>query len=302
MPKDATEPYPPMTLWDTRRKETHLHRMKGDSRLFDGTAWYLQSGGTLHSGGVPSSLSPVKRRPEDEGQPQFLTGTQTLKRAGGAVKSPRAPKRLKDIIPDDVEVDYPASSEAEDSDSDLDMSPSKPGKLRRAGCERKKKKGDESKKKKGDAWIWLESVSRRGLTGEGKLAEYKRESDRVQWFRAEAEMYRWLEAYERKHAELWRVMTRFRRDSVVWTGRADRDEVEKGGMTGAGAYARMQAAMWRRLQHNAEVHFTSPESGAHHDWVTATSFDELVAKVDGWRNKVFSWMDGMGTYRAYKNF
>ena len=82
MPKDATEPYPPMTLRDTRRKETHLHRMKGDSRLFDGTAWYLQSGGTLHSGGVPSSLSPVKRRPEDEGQPQFLTGTQTLKRAG----------------------------------------------------------------------------------------------------------------------------------------------------------------------------------------------------------------------------
>lgn len=82
MPKDATEPYPPLTLRDTRRKETHLHRMQGDSRLFDGTAWYLQSGGTVHSGGFASSLSPVKRRDEDEGQPQFMTGTQTLKRAG----------------------------------------------------------------------------------------------------------------------------------------------------------------------------------------------------------------------------
>ncbi|KAJ7798247.1 hypothetical protein B0H14DRAFT_3492721 [Mycena olivaceomarginata] len=267
MPKDATEPYPPLTLRDTRRKETHLHRMQGDSRLFDGTAWYLQSGGTVHSGGFASSLSPVKRRDEDEGQPQFMTGTQTLKRAGGVVKSPRAPKRLKDIIPDDVAVDCPVSSGAEDSD--LDMSPSEPGKLGRARGERKKKKGGEGKKKRGDGWIWLESVSR-GVTGEGKLAEYKRESDRVQWFRAEAEMYRWLEAYERKHAELFRVIARFRRDSEVWTGRADRDEMENGGLTARRAFARMQAAMYQRLQHNAEVHFRSPESGAHHDWVTAT--------------------------------
>ncbi|KAJ7833263.1 hypothetical protein B0H14DRAFT_2364385 [Mycena olivaceomarginata] len=223
MPKDATEPYPPLTLRDTRRKETHLHRMQGDSRLFDGTAWYLQSGGRVHS-----------------------------------------------------------------RDSDLDMSPSEPGKLGRARGERKKKKGGEGKKKRGDGWIWLESVSR-GVTGEGKLAEYKRESDRVQWFRAEAEMYRWLEAYERKHAELFRVIARFHHDSEVWTGRADRDEMENGGLTGAGAFARMQAAMYQRLQHNTEVHFS--ESGAHHDWVTATSFDELVAKVDSWRDRVFSWME-----------
>ncbi|KAJ7328299.1 hypothetical protein DFH08DRAFT_815803 [Mycena albidolilacea] len=290
MPKDATEPYPPLTLRDMRRKETHLHRMQGDSRLFNGTAWYLQSGGTVHSGGFASSLSPVKRRDEDEGQPQFMTGTQTLKRAGSVVKSPRAPKRLKDIIPDDVAVDCPVSSGAEDSD--LDMSPSEPGKLGRARGERKKKKGGKGKKKRGDGWIWLESVSR-GVAGEGKLAEYKQESDRVQWFRAEAEMYRWLEAYERKHAELFRVIARFCRDSEVWTGRADRDEMENGGLTGTGAFARIQAAMYQRLQHNAEVHFRSPESGAHHDWVTATSFDELVAKVDSWRDGVFSWMDGM---------
>ncbi|KAJ7791085.1 hypothetical protein B0H14DRAFT_2395978 [Mycena olivaceomarginata] len=224
MPKDATEPYPPLTLRDMCRKETHLHRMQGDSRLFDGTPWYLQSGGTVHSGGFASSLSPVKRRDEDEGQPQFMTG--------------------------------------------------------------------EGKKKRGDGWIWLESVSR-GVAGEGKLAEYKRESDRVQWFRAEAEMYRWLEAYERKHAELFRVIARFRCDSEVWTGHADRDEMENGGLTGTGAFSQMQAAMYQRLQHNAEVHFRSPESGAHHDWVTATSFDELVAKVDSWHDGVFSWMDGM---------
>ncbi|KAJ7856109.1 hypothetical protein B0H14DRAFT_3644060 [Mycena olivaceomarginata] len=259
MPKDATEPYPQLTLRDMHRKEMHLHRMQGDLRLFDGTTWYLQSGGTVHSGGVASSLSPVKRRDE------------TKASRSGAVKSPRAPKRLKDIIPDDVA----------GTARDLDMSPSEPGKLGRARGERKKKKGGEGKKKRGDGWIWLESVSR-GVTSEGKLAKYKQESDRVQWFRAEAEMYRWLEAYERKHTELFHVIARFCRDS----------EMENGGLTGAGAFARMQAAMYQRLQHNTEVHFRSPESGAHHDWVTATSFDELVAKVDSWCDgSSHGWME-----------
>jgi hypothetical protein len=115
----------------------------------------------------------------------------------------------------------------------------------------------------------------------------------VQWFRAEAEMYRWLEAYERKHAELFRVIERFRRDSEVWVGRADREEQQTGGGNGKSTFARMQAAMCKRLEHNAKVHFKNPESGAHHDWVSATTFDELVTKVDGWRDLVFNWMDGM---------
>jgi hypothetical protein len=80
----------------------------------------------------------------------------------------------------------------------------------------------------------------------------------------------------------------------------------------------MQAAMHTRLGHNAKVIFKSVESGAHHDWVSATSFDELVTKIDGWRGVVFKWMDEMvsakrasysslfitdqGIHRAYKDF
>lgn len=79
MAKDASQPYPLLTLRDTRRKETHLHRARGDTRLFDGAAWYLQSGGTLPP--IRLLLSPIKRRPEAE-QPQLLSGTQALKRAG----------------------------------------------------------------------------------------------------------------------------------------------------------------------------------------------------------------------------
>ena len=44
MSKDAEDLYCLLSLRDTRRKDTHLYCAKGDSQLFDGTAWYLQSG------------------------------------------------------------------------------------------------------------------------------------------------------------------------------------------------------------------------------------------------------------------
>ncbi|KAJ6631085.1 hypothetical protein B0H10DRAFT_2207466 [Mycena sp. CBHHK59/15] len=277
MAEDDTEPFAPLGRRDTRRKDTHLHRAKGDLRLFDGTAWYLQSGTTIREA-ASAPLSPNDREQEsEEDDPQLLTGTQTLKRSGHMLKSPRVHKRLKDIAPDDVLVE-PVSSEAEDSD-DLEASPSKLAKERRG-----KGKG---KPKKSDGWIWLEKMTRGQTPGdETKLAEYKAESDRVQWFRAEAEMYRWLEAYERKHAELMRVDARFSRDNI----------------NGTVSFARMHAAMYKRLAHNAKVIFKSADSGAHHDWATATTLDELVIKVDRWRDVVFKWMDDMGIHRAYKDF
>ncbi|KAJ7720671.1 hypothetical protein DFH07DRAFT_784330 [Mycena maculata] len=155
----------------------------------------------------------------------------------------------------------------------------------------KKQRG--KKKEKTDGWIWLESLTRGRNLGADKMAEYKTESDRVQWFRAEAEMYRWLEQYEHKHAELMRVIERFRRDGEVWTGLGDREEERNSGPNGAATFARMQTAMYNRLEHTAKVIFKSAESGAHHDWVSATTFDELVIKIYGWRDVVFKWMDDM---------
>ncbi|KAJ7101819.1 hypothetical protein C8R43DRAFT_963921 [Mycena crocata] len=286
MTEDAVEPFPPLTLRDTRRKETHLHRAKGDSRLFDGTAWYLQSGVTISHAAVASTWDAGKALGDsDSDEPQLLAGTQTLKRSGFK-KSQRTPKRLKDIAPDDVVVE---SSASEVEDSDVERAAKQGGK-RGQGKRDKKGKG----KKKADGWIWLESMTKGQNLGEAKLAAYKEESDRVQWFRAEAEMYRWLEQYERKHAELMRVIERFRRDGVVWVGLADREEERNGGRNGQVNFARMQAAMYRRLQHNADVIFKSAKSGAHHDWVSATSLDELITKVDRWRDEVFKWMDEMG--------
>ncbi|KAJ6602316.1 hypothetical protein B0H10DRAFT_2230117 [Mycena sp. CBHHK59/15] len=269
MEKDADEPYRPLSHRDTRRKETHLHRAKGTH------------GHSMGRRGAVA-LSREREQHSDDDEPQLLAGTRTLKRSGGFKHNQHSPKRLKYIAPDDVDVESAPSSDAEDND--LEKLPSKPG--RQKGQRRGKRRGSRSRR----------------TMGNEKLAAYKAESDCVQWFRTEAEMYRWLEAYERKHAELWRVIQRYRRDSEVWTGQADREEEQNGGPNGKVNFARMQAAMHRRLEHNAKVIFKSAGSGAHHDWVSATSFDELVTKIDGWRNVVFKWMDDMGIRRAYKDF
>ncbi|KAJ6576929.1 hypothetical protein DFH09DRAFT_1310948 [Mycena vulgaris] len=278
MEKDAVEPFPPLSLRDMRRKETHLHRATGDSRLFDGTAWYLQSGVTIARAAVTSTLSAGTGESDSDDQPELLAGTQTRKRSGFK-RDQRSPKRLKDIAPNDVQVE---SSEAEESGAE--MSPSK-GRRAQEG------------KKKPDGWIWMDNLTRGQCLGEEQLAAYKKESEQVQWFRAEAEMYRWLEQYERKHAELLRVIERYHRDAQVWAGLAEREEGANG-VNGAATFARMQAAMHQRLEHNAKVIFKSADSGPHHDWVAATSFDEMVEKIDGWRDTVFKWMDDLGIYRA----
>ncbi|KAJ7233709.1 hypothetical protein B0H12DRAFT_1239240 [Mycena haematopus] len=286
---DAT--YPPLSNRDTRRKETHLHRPIGDSRKFDGTAWYLDNGLSLPA----SALSVSSRKDATEGSdsddsPQvMLAGTQTLKRAG-FTKSSRPAKRAKETEPAPVE-------ESGDSDSDTG------GRADGTSAKSAPKKAAQGKKKKtkSDGWIWLETMIGREARTSEKMEEYKRESDRVQWFRAEAEMYRWREQYERKHAEMMRVMTRFQRDAEVWEKRADHLQETTGHM-GAVTYAREQAAMFKRLALNAEASFENPKTAAHGDWVAAKTFDELVRRIDHSRDVDFAWMDAMGIHRAYKDF
>ncbi|KAJ7016232.1 hypothetical protein C8F04DRAFT_1282112 [Mycena alexandri] len=300
MKQDAVDPYPPLNNEDTRRKETHLSRATGDSRLFDGTAWYLQSGEKISraamdsksksSAALASRLGPEES--ELDNDDRLMAGTQTLKRAGPTHQGRNAKrlKDLKDILPDNVDMESPSSSsEAEESDPEM-----------AATTTRKKKQ--KSTKKKPDGWIWLQSMTRGQKLGDGKLKDYKEESDRVQWFRAEAEMYRWLEQYERKHAEGFRVIERFRRDSTVWAGLAEREEKRNGGVNGASTFARMRAAMCSRLAHNADVIFKKTSLGAHYDWVSSSSFDELITKIDGWPELVFKWMDDMNIHRVYKDF
>ncbi|KAJ7018233.1 hypothetical protein C8F04DRAFT_1277911 [Mycena alexandri] len=289
---DDSSRYPLLTARDTRRKETHLHRARGDPQLFDGTAWYLQSGQRLTTG-VAASVGATRTAGAENEAPVLLAGTQ-----GSSEQSPRRdkhPRRLHDIAPNNVEVTA-VEEESEAKDSDTEPSPSKQRRPRG-------KKGQQAKKKSnGWIWAWFEMVTTAAHgTDTTKLAQYKNESMHVQWFRAEAEMYCWLEQYERKHAEMLRVICRFRRDHEVWSGLADRKQQEGGGRNGAASFRRAQAAMYKRLEHNATTIFKDPDHGAHQEWVSVTSLDELAVKVERWRESVFHWMDELDIYRIYKD-
>ncbi|KAF7288795.1 Aldo-ket-red domain-containing protein [Mycena indigotica] len=178
---------------------------------------------------------------DSEDEPQLLTGTKTLKRSGPQ-KSPRPAKRVKDILPN-------TSDEDEAAENGTTNSPGPP--QGRTPKRLHKNKSPMKKATKSDGWIWMDSWTKGHISNDSKVAEYKQEADRVQYLRAEAEMYRWLEQYERKHAELWRVIERFGHDATVWEGLANRAEAQNGVASGAVTFARMQAAMSKRLQHNA---------------------------------------------------
>ncbi|KAF8139431.1 hypothetical protein K438DRAFT_1995967, partial [Mycena galopus ATCC 62051] len=296
MEVDSEDMYPPMSDRDTSRKETHLHRPKGDSRRFEGSAWYLQNGldGRELTGlGNSGSASTPATFDKHDLSLALLSGTQMLRRQG-AVTSPRKRK-----IPT-PESDASDSDDSEAGGGDGEVALRSKKSQKKAGSSKSPKK--KAKRSKNDGWIWLERMTGREGRSDEKVQQYKLESDRVQWFRAEAEMYRWREQYERKHAELMRVMTRFARDGEVWTKRANHLEEMDVKPMGAATYAREQAAMCRRLEHNARVAFKDVMSAAHKEWATAATFNELVVKIDASREEDFKWMDDLGIHRAYKDY
>ncbi|KAJ7708541.1 hypothetical protein B0H14DRAFT_3172584 [Mycena olivaceomarginata] len=230
------------------RKETCLSRATGDSWLFNGTAWYLQSGVTITNKAMISILSPRKGE-LDSDELELLVGTQSRKCTGcGGGVIGRGERR------GDVAIQGRKGTGGEEGE-------------------------DQGEGEEEARWLDLDGELDAGVT-------------KVQWFWAKAEMYRWLEQYEWKHAELLHVIKRYCYDGKVWAGLAEREE-GLNGVNGTSIYACMKAAMCRQLVHNAEVIFKSADSLAYHDWVSVTSFDEMMGKIDKWGDKVFKWIDDL---------
>jgi len=75
--------------------------------------------------------------------------------------------------------------------------------------------------------------------------------DRVQWFRAEAEMQRWREEWEFKQADFMRTISTFQRMSSVWG--------ELGTVSsapGSIAYSKKQSAMYQEMERHAKELFS----------------------------------------------
>ena len=76
--------------------------------------------------------------------------------------------------------------------------------------------------------------------------------DRVQWFRAEAEMQRWQEQWEAKQADFMRCIQFYKKMSEVWSQLATSSDT-----AGRAAYARRTSAMYDAMAQSAKALFIS---------------------------------------------
>lgn len=110
------------------------------------------------------------------------------------------------------------------------------------------------------------------------------EGKRVRWFRAEAEMLRWMEQVELKHAQFARVIDYHDKLSKVWF---DASEIgaEEGRSAGVIAFARKQAGIYAKRRELTEQVFNSVGlaelKGGSKDRESRT----LLERVTKWREK-----------------
>ncbi|KAF7335902.1 CxC2 domain-containing protein [Mycena sanguinolenta] len=112
---------------------------------------------------------------------------------------------------------------------------------RQSGPKPKKKIADNSEKapEQPDGWLW--HLGKLAKMADAEMDAWAIEGDRVQRFRAEADMQRWQEQIEQKLAELLRTGRSFGKMQSVWSELATISQQD-----GATAYAFQKSAMYKR--------------------------------------------------------
>ncbi|KAJ7852712.1 hypothetical protein B0H13DRAFT_1904487 [Mycena leptocephala] len=147
----------------------------------------------------------------------------------------------------DVEMTEP---EQADEDGDPALVAGTQMDRRKSGAKPKKivEKSNKADMGRGDGWLWqLGKLTKMSNT---EMEAWANEGDRVQWFRAEAEMQRWQEQWEQKLVELLRIRRSFGKMESVWVLLADMQPPEA---HGSKAYARQKVAMYARRKSEAET-------------------------------------------------
>ncbi|KAJ7884770.1 hypothetical protein B0H14DRAFT_2564170 [Mycena olivaceomarginata] len=93
-------------------------------------------------------------------------------------------------------------------------------------------------KERKEGWLWRD-LGRMGKLKKQEMEEWSQEFDRVQWFRAEAEVQRWQEDVEMRLAELLRTIRSLHKWDKVWMQLGNTPKF------GYSAYAKQKAHMYR---------------------------------------------------------
>ncbi|THU85187.1 hypothetical protein K435DRAFT_869548 [Dendrothele bispora CBS 962.96] len=276
-PQDPTSSYPTLRPEDTHRLPVDIKRRTGDSKRRDGLLWTIGAASDLIAGVEPGDDLPIGLD-QDLVPVPLVTPTQMTQRVsaptGPRKKDVSAPKPLRQVLGIDEE-DEDAIAAAAGDESTLDA--------------RERRILKKEKKYRKDSWLWARGT--RSKMSDEELEAWEEEGDRVQWFRAEAEMYRWMEEFELKHAEFERTISHFRAMSSAWKSLAGTND-----NLGHVASASRKAAMFTDLAEDALICFRKV---GHPDFVDRPDGLILADRVAEWRSCQLSWMKALGIHLAY---
>ncbi|KJA19668.1 hypothetical protein HYPSUDRAFT_204406 [Hypholoma sublateritium FD-334 SS-4] len=113
--------------------------------------------------------------------------------------------------------------------------------------QRSKKSKTDSNTPKEDGWIWLFGLTPTNDVSSEDLQKWMDEEDRVQWFRAEAEMLRWREELEIRQADYLRCIRYFDTMSHIWMDAQANCTPSSSIDLGKRAYARKKSQMYKDM-------------------------------------------------------
>ncbi|KAJ3715761.1 hypothetical protein C8R42DRAFT_725564 [Lentinula raphanica] len=224
--------WPSMTIHDTFRKPTEKRRSPGDSRVMDGSLWRMTTNGHsgAHSqiaGGLIFGDSDNDLPASHENAEELIFDTRNITYGGTKMSS----RRQAHSAPGHANGSMPFKEKSVlDGGNDLDT--------------------DVSASKR-DGWIWQHG-SLKNMTPE-ELQRWEDQSDSIHWFRAEADLERWQEQLEIKHAEFLRLIASFTKYRDAW----DYVSAHFSPTPGHRAYALEHRDMFDSLRIDAEEKFRS---------------------------------------------
>ncbi|KAL0062922.1 hypothetical protein AAF712_010184 [Marasmius tenuissimus] len=275
--------FPPLSGEDTTRKDVYHKRRTGDSKRREGRLWTLTPLAITKLPEIPLGVD----RPEDVKPLEELPSATNMSQR--AVKSSRAA--------------WDGLVELTKKGKKTNKDPTQAAPPQTSGEKRDAKRDKQYYKPDNEGLLWTMG-SRRGTRKQVTVDEFEEESDRISWTRQQAEVYRWMEEFERKHAEFHRLIRYYRRMESAWRTVADDPEalnetVEHPKITSSPkvsalrARALRQAAVWGDLATVATYQFRKVAYPKFFDMDTS-----LVARVEIFRDEQLEWTKKLGIQRA----
>ncbi|KAJ3712073.1 hypothetical protein C8R42DRAFT_728368 [Lentinula raphanica] len=224
--------WPSLSVQDTFRKPTETRRAPGDSRKRDGALWQLSSAG--------------RSTVQSEFAGDLIFGNRETDVADGSIGVEEPVFDTDNISYIGTQMSSRRGTKTSTRHTHVSSQPKSEQSLGKERMDTNTLTDDNVSSERKDGWIWHTSSLKHMSASE--LEKWEDKNDSVQWFRAEADMERWQEQLEIKHAEFLWLIASFTTHRNAWESLAKSYSDSPGHL----AYAREHQDMFDSLRVDAE--------------------------------------------------